>query len=81
MTIGSSEIELVCNTAAQAEPVDGTVNHLTFTVDDIAGDLERLRSHGVTLLNEEPVHLAQIGARIAFFRGPDGEKLELLQRD
>jgi lactoylglutathione lyase len=79
-TLGDSEIELVCKSAEYAFAREGTVNHLTFRVDDVASALERLRAHGVELIHHEPLHLEKLGARIAFFWGPDGEKLELFER-
>lgn len=71
------EIELISE-----QPHDyvfnGKVNHLTFTVSEIERETERLREHGVQLLDEAPFE-ALGGARILFFLGPDGEKLEMFQ--
>jgi hypothetical protein len=41
--------------------------------------LERLRKHGVELIHEQPLSVEKLGTRIAFFWGPDGEKLELFE--
>jgi len=43
----------------------------------VAGILDHLRAHGVELIHQQPVVLEKLGSRIAFFWGPDGEKLEL----
>lgn len=75
--LGESEIELICKSTEYTFAKEGIVNHLTFTVDDVAGILDHLRTHGVELIHEQPLFLEKLGARIAFFRGPDGEKLEL----
>jgi hypothetical protein len=40
-----------------------------------------LRSRGVRLIDETPVAVAGLDARIAFCQGPDGERIELLQSD
>jgi lactoylglutathione lyase len=71
-----TEVELICKQGA-THPRDGVVNHLCFMVDDVAAVLAHLRQHNVELLNDEPIVAENLGGRIAFFRGPDGEKLEL----
>jgi lactoylglutathione lyase len=60
---------------------EGIVNHLTFRVTDVAGVLERLRRPGVELIHQQPLTLDKLGSRIAFFWGPDGEKLELFESE
>jgi lactoylglutathione lyase len=79
LPLGDSEIELICKSTEYTFAKEGIVNHLTFRVDDIAGTLERLRRHGVELIHQQPLALPNVGVRIAFFWGPDGEKLELLE--
>ncbi len=79
LPLGESEIELVCKSGEYSFAKEGIVNHLTFRVDDIAGTLQRLRGHGVELIHQQPLSLANLGVRIAFFWGPDGEKLELFE--
>jgi lactoylglutathione lyase len=82
VSLGDAEIELVWKQGAELEHArEGIVNHLAFTVDDVGAVLAHLRGHGVKLLNEEPVVLGALGARVAFFHGPDGEKLELFAKD
>lgn len=80
LPVGDTEIELVYKKSGFAHVSDGTVNHLAFTVEDIEAVLAHLRSHGVELIHQEPLSLPAIGARIAFFYGPDRERLELFQR-
>lgn len=71
-----TEVELICR---PMEPSEGLVNHLAFRVDDIEAELSRLRELGVTLSDE--THIVILGdVKIAFFEGPDGEKLELVER-
>jgi lactoylglutathione lyase len=78
LTAGETEIELVHHAGAQAAPLEGVVNHMAFRVDDIEAALQHLREHGVKILTERPMGLAAIGVQVAFFQGPDGEKLELV---
>jgi len=80
LPLGESEIELVCKAGEYSFAREGIVNHLTFRVDNVAGFLDRLREHKVELIHEQPLFQEKLGARIAFFRGPDGEKLELLEQ-
>lgn len=79
LTVGESEIELVYKKAPFDYPLDGVVNHLAFTVTDLDAIFAHLKAHQVTMISEAPVTAAALGARIAFFRGPDGEKLELVE--
>jgi lactoylglutathione lyase len=78
LPLGESEIELICKSTEYTFAKEGIVNHLTFRVDDVAGTLEHLRKHGVELIHQQPLVLETLGSRIAFFWGPDGEKMELL---
>jgi lactoylglutathione lyase len=56
-------------------PAEGVVNHIAFTVEDLAAEMERLRQAGVRFLEEALYN----GRRIAFCEGPDGEIIELMQ--
>ncbi|GGH86886.1 lactoylglutathione lyase [Pullulanibacillus pueri] len=73
----SVEIELVYGDKIETE---GIVNHLAFTVEDIEAELSRLKEAGVTLVDEEPRGILKDTVKIAFFKGPNGEKLELVER-
>lgn len=77
LSVGESEIELICKATEYTFAREGIVNHLTFRVDDVASVLDHLRRHGVELIHQQPLFIKGLGARIAFFWGPDGEKLEL----
>lgn len=61
-------------------PAAGKVDHIAFTVTNIDAEVEKLRARGVRLIDEQPRELPALNARIAFFYGPDGEKLEFFQR-
>ncbi|WP_419955577.1 VOC family protein [Neobacillus niacini] len=59
-------------------PDEGKVHHIAFTVDHIEEEMERLRKLKVPFANEEISTLAN-GSKYIFFKGPDGETLELFQ--
>lgn len=59
-------------------PNDAKIHHIAFTVSDIEAEIEKLRAHGVQLLDETP-RIILDGVKIAFFFGPDGERLEFFQ--
>ncbi|MBS4176636.1 VOC family protein [Lederbergia citrea] len=73
----SVEIELVFGVQVENE---GIVNHLAFTVNDIEAELIRFKEAGVKLIDEEPRSILNDNVKIAFFHGPNGEKLELVER-
>ncbi len=79
LPLGESELELICKSTEYTFAREGIVNHLTFTVDDVAAILEHLRKHNVELINQQPSYVERLSTTIAFFWGPDGEKLELFQ--
>ena len=55
------------------------LDHFGFRVDDIDGAVEDLRSKGAEIYVEP--RTIRPGVRIAFVRGPDDVRVELLQRD
>lgn len=73
----SVEIELVHGGPVENE---GIVNHLAFTVNNIEAEMIRLKEAGTQLINEEPQIILKGTVKIAFFQGPNGEKLELVER-
>jgi lactoylglutathione lyase len=61
-------------------PARGNVDHVAFTVTDIDAEVKRLKSLGVEMIDAAPKELAICGGvKIAFFYGPDGERLEFFQ--
>jgi len=56
----------------------GVHDHIAFQVQDIDTAVEKLRAAGVKLQMEEP-KVEIIGAKIFYFFGPDGERLEYVQ--
>ncbi|MDF2924867.1 MAG: Glyoxalase/bleomycin resistance protein/dioxygenase [Paenibacillaceae bacterium] len=76
---GSSNIELeLIGRGTDGMPDNGIVHHIAFTVTDIGQEVERLKGLGVRMLDEEPREILD-GVQIAFFFGPNGERLELFQ--
>jgi lactoylglutathione lyase len=74
----SVEIELVYGGGYVEN--EGIVNHLAFTVENIEAELLRLKQAGIQLVDEEPRSILNDTVKIAFFQGPNGEKLELVER-
>jgi len=74
----SVEIELIGGVYGDALSSDGIVNHVAFTVDDIEAEIARLVAAGVNMIDTTPRTILH-GIKIAFFYGPNGEKLELFQ--
>ncbi|TVY06854.1 VOC family protein [Paenibacillus cremeus] len=71
------EIELI-GRGSDGLSDNGKVHHIAFTVSDIEAEVERLKGLGVTMIDEEPREILG-GVKIAFFFGPDGERLEYFQ--
>lgn len=66
-----------------AKANDGGWGHLCFQVDDIEKTYKELRAKGVDFLST-PVTISKThphfpGVRFCYFRGPDGEIIEILQ--
>jgi lactoylglutathione lyase len=73
----SVEVELIYGGPVENE---GIVNHLAFRVENIEAELVRFKEAGVKLVDEEPLSILNGTVKIAFFQGPNGEKLELVER-
>jgi lactoylglutathione lyase len=71
------EIELI-GRGHDGLPDNGIVHHIAFTVSDIQSEIDRLKGLGVKLVDETPRTILD-GDQIAFFFGPDGERLEFFQ--
>lgn len=73
-------IELLCYTdASKSErPERGRYDHFAWYVDDIEQKVAAIKQHGVEFQPDE-IRTALDGRRIAFFHGPDGERIELVQ--
>jgi len=77
---GSDETELELVYGGNPNlPNEGKVNHIAFLVDDINEEYERLKGLDVSFISDEVGTLPN-GYRNFFVHGPDGEKVEFLQR-
>jgi lactoylglutathione lyase len=73
----SVQIELI-GRGHEGLPNESVVHHLALTVSNIEAEVERLKTLGVKLIDEQPRDILD-GVKIAFFYGPDGEQLEFFQ--
>jgi len=76
--VGPARLELLEHGRAQRPT--GVVDHVAFEVDDLDALLAHLRKHGVTLLDDTPLPVPALAARILFCLGPDAERIELFER-
>ena len=65
------------DTGGRQVPKGGCYEHFAWIVQDIDSSLERLAALGIE--PEKPVQSVLDGRRIAFFRGPDRERIELVE--
>ncbi|WP_409342660.1 VOC family protein [Paenibacillus sp. MBLB4367] len=76
---GAEDVQLeLISRGYEGQPDNGIVHHVAFTVTEIESEVERLKQLGVRMLDETPRVILD-GVKIAFFFGPDGERLELFQ--
>ena len=87
LPLGDGEIELIApftsdsGVAKYLARKGAGLHHLCIDVDDIAAALERLKAHGIELINEEP-RTRPDGTRYAFVhpKSTGGVLLELYER-
>lgn len=79
-TGGQTELELICKEGDPVPQNDGMVNHFALAVSDIEAAAEQLRRQGVAFTPEKPNFIEALNAWNLFFRGPDGERIELFCR-
>ncbi|RKD23137.1 hypothetical protein BEP19_13040 [Ammoniphilus oxalaticus] len=72
------EVELIAGPGVEHNGA-GLIDHLAFRVEGIELEIERLKKLGAEPIDLEPrVILGDV--KIAFLKGPHGEKLELVER-
>lgn len=79
--IGDLKLELI-QPKFQEKKQDGLIDHIAFAVDDIEEMMEVLDQKGIKFESREPVYyegMLENGSKWIFFRGPDGEHIELTQ--
>lgn len=81
MNNGSCVIELCRNPDIKKGLVDGPINHLAMIVDDMDAMREKLLARGVVFETDGvqcDEGLFSKGARYLIFRGPNGERLQIV---
>ena len=78
LTLGGVTVEL-SEASAAVSCQDGVVDHFTLRVSDIFAAVEVVKNQGLELITPEPVAFEPTFRYIFFFRGPSGEKIELVQ--
>jgi len=79
--LGDLTLELV-QPKFRDELGDGMIDHVAFAVDDLEGIMDILKEKGIEFETKEPTFYAGMlenGSKWIFFRGPDGEHIELTQ--
>ncbi len=72
-------LELLCRQNDRKALPQGCYDHVAFSVPDILAKMETMRLHGVEFQDAEPRTVLD-GRMIAFCTGPDGERIELVQK-
>lgn len=75
---GGTTLELIRKPVYDFVP-NGVVQHIAFTVENLDAEVARLQRAGVQFLSAGPIPFR--GGFIIFFIGPDGERLELCQKE
>lgn len=76
--LGGAELELVAGAPAPVSG-DAEVNHIAFAVEALPAAMNAIRAIDPAITFTEPMTLWD-GNGCVFFRGPDGERLELFGR-
>jgi catechol 2,3-dioxygenase-like lactoylglutathione lyase family enzyme len=80
LRIGAHRLELITLPGSTARAT-GVVDHVAFVVPaPLETLLDALRARGVRLLDQTPIPVPALNARIAFCLGPDGERIELFEQ-
>lgn len=78
MNSGNGIIEIIQYANEYTPRTAGVVDHIAFEVENIEESVEKLKKAGVKLLFDAPKPFEQ--GKIFFFQGPDGERLEYVQK-
>jgi lactoylglutathione lyase len=76
---GAGFLELIADDTTSPRAA-GVVDHVALRVADLDAQVARLRAAEVRLLDAAPVDVRELNARILFCVGPDGERIELIER-
>ncbi len=77
----ASTLELLyyADPAKRAREAQGRLDHLAWFVTDIVATMDELKKKGATFRPNDPVTVLD-GRKIAYTTGPDGERVELVQK-
>lgn len=80
LTCGQLTIELLEYNDPGRRPstAPGVINHLAFKVADLDHQIQRLQGLGAIFETDSPKSI-NANKRVIFFRGPGGERIELLE--
>jgi len=78
LRVGNRRLELMQSPGVSSR-ASGVVDHVALQVDDLDAAIERLALAHVPLLDEAPLQVLPLRARILFCLGPDGERIELIE--
>ncbi|MGE5391076.1 MAG: VOC family protein [Deltaproteobacteria bacterium] len=79
LKLGNQTLELLqYSPDPVSERKTGHYDHIAFTVGDLAAEMTRLSAAGIVFPDEFPRRTSW-GQMIAFFTGPDGERIELVE--
>ena len=71
-------ISSISDPKSNTRPERGPFDHLAWYVDDISREVARIKGLGIEF-HPDQIMTVLDGRKIAFFFGPDGERLELVQ--
>jgi microcystin degradation protein MlrC/catechol 2,3-dioxygenase-like lactoylglutathione lyase family enzyme len=74
-----SALELLCYRDMAERSGEGRYDHVAWYVPDIKSKMKNLKSRGIHFREGDPVRVLD-GRLIAFCYGPDGERIELVQK-
>jgi len=73
-----ARLELTYNHGVESYELGTGYNHITVSVEDLDGTLERLAAEGIEP-EKPPYRVREGGSRICFVRDPDGYRIELIE--
>lgn len=71
-------IELLEYSADKTEREAGVVDHIAFIVNNLEEEINKLKAQNVDLIFDQSRPFMK--GKIFFFKGPDGERLEFIQK-
>lgn len=81
--LGSLILELLEPSEKEHIPkgCDGAANHIAIEVKDMDGCVQTLQEKGIVFETNQPISMDTLAhpAKIIFFKGPSGERLELFE--